>query len=57
MHVRTLQRAGLNSRLLFTCAEWIPPFDSEAPEPVPGGEDALDVDADSLSDIFGISLD
>ena len=29
----------------------------KAPEPVPGGEDALDVDASSLSDIFGISLD
>lgn len=29
----------------------------KAPEPVPGGEDALDVDAGSLSDIFGISLD
>ena len=25
----------------------------KAPEPVPGGEDALDVDASSLSDIFG----
>ena len=29
----------------------------KAPEPVPGGEDVLDVDAGSLSDIFGISLD
>ena len=29
----------------------------KAPEAVPGGEDALDKDAGSLSDMFGIRLD